>query len=83
MASGGGLSAPPDGNPMGLDARSGSAAEVHVTGQAGEVEQQQQPHAAMHVGYDIDMTVVIPDKVEGEQSSVVSTLHPSQQPSIS
>ena len=83
MASGGGLSAPPGDNPMDLDARSGSAAEAHAAGQAGEVEQQQQPHAAVHVEADVHMTGVIPDKVEGEQSSAVSTLHPSQKPSIS
>ena len=84
MASGGGLSAPPGDNPMDLDARSESAAEeVHATGQAGEVEQQQQPHAAVYVEADVHMTGVIPDKVDGEQSSAVSTLHPSQKPSIS
>ena len=47
------------------------------------MDQQQQPHAAMHTEYDVDMTGVIPDKVEGEQSSAVSTLHPCQKPSIS
>ena len=42
MASGGGLLSPPNDNPMDLDARSGSAAEAHAAGQAGEVEQLQQ-----------------------------------------